>query len=266
MEELQPQDLEDLSQELEDSTQESVPPEVEELLDILQSGTLYLARQDAAEQLGKVGTSSTRIVRALIAAYESDSFAGVSEAAAESLRAPVHQAYMEQHPDLLKAARKALRHRPPSHGGQTEWEQSLKSAGPSDPISVVAWAVSAFLGYARQMSYERRGLRLLLLAALSPLLAYEVGVLVGSHISRSTHAFPYSLLEIVYGKYLSLNLICSVPGLALSLFLGWLAVVTAREEKRSTVIVVILICLCTIFTLAVGFGIGMFMNLDLSRY
>jgi hypothetical protein len=76
--------------EEEDSTQASPPPEVEELLHVLHSGSRHRDRADAAEQLGKVETSSPRIVRALIAAYESDPHRLVKWTAAESLCAPVH--------------------------------------------------------------------------------------------------------------------------------------------------------------------------------
>lgn len=114
MEELQRQDIEDLLQELEEesSTQASSPPDVEELLHILQSGSAALERADAAEQLGKVGTSSPRIVRALIAAYNSDPYSMVNRAAAKSLRAPVHRAYLQEHPDLMEATERALQQRP----------------------------------------------------------------------------------------------------------------------------------------------------------
>ena len=271
MDELGPQELEELVQELkeEDGAQESPSQEVEELVRTLQHGNLYLARQEAAEQLGKVGTTSDRIVRALIAAYESDSFAVVSEAAARSLHAFVHQTNMEKHPVLMKAAKKALRRRPPSHGdgGQTELERSLKSTGSDLPVGVLAWAAGVFLGYGRQLkTVERKYMPILLLAALSPVVCYQVGVLVGSHMSRSVHVFSYSLLDIAYGKYLSLNLLCCAPGLALSLFLGWLVVATAQRGKLSKAIVAVLISLGAVVTLAVGYGVGVFMNLDLSRY
>lgn len=109
MEKLHPQELEALVQELaEDSgAQESPPPEVEELLQILQSGSLYLARQDAAKQLGSMTTSHPRIVRALISAYESDPYPEVRRAAAASLRAPAHQEYLQQYPDLMEAIGRA---------------------------------------------------------------------------------------------------------------------------------------------------------------
>jgi hypothetical protein len=116
MEELQPEDIEELLQELEEESgaQESLPQEVEELLHVLRSGSRHLDRREAAERLGNVGTSSPRIVRALRAAKESDRYATVARAAAKSLRAPVHQAYKEQHPDLIEATESALEQLPVS--------------------------------------------------------------------------------------------------------------------------------------------------------
>lgn len=98
MEELGPRELEDLVQELEGEAGalESLPQEVEDLLRVLQSSNLHSARQDAAEQLGNVGTSSDRIVRALIAACDFDRYPEVRRAAAKSLRASVHQEYLQR--------------------------------------------------------------------------------------------------------------------------------------------------------------------------
>ena len=98
MEELQPQDLEDLLQELEEeeAAQESLPREVEELLHVLLSGSRHLDRRDAAERLGSVETSSPRIVRALRAACDSDRYPEVRKAAAKSLRASVHQEHLQR--------------------------------------------------------------------------------------------------------------------------------------------------------------------------
>jgi hypothetical protein len=141
VEELQPQDLEDLLQDLheEGGVGESLPPEVEELLRVLQSGTRYYARSDAAEQLGKVGTSSPRIVRALLAAYESDPYRLVRWAAAESLRAPVHQAYIQEHPDLMKATERALQPRPGADRQPPEPErrapQATERPAPAKPVA-----------------------------------------------------------------------------------------------------------------------------------
>jgi hypothetical protein len=79
----------------EDSPSSEEPPssEVEELLRVLQSGSLYASRRDAAEQLGKVGSSNPRIVRALLTACKSDPYETVRTSAATSLRAPVHQEF-----------------------------------------------------------------------------------------------------------------------------------------------------------------------------
>ena len=114
MEESQPQDIEELAEELEreHGIQASLPQEVEEHLQVLQSGSPYPARQDAAEQLGNVGISSARIVRGLITASETDEHPDVRRAAAGSLRAPVHQQYLQQHPDVVRSTKRAVQQRP----------------------------------------------------------------------------------------------------------------------------------------------------------
>ena len=101
MEELLPQDIEELLQELDEEygTRESIPHEVEELFRVLQAGDLYLARRNAAEELGNVRTSSPRIVRALIAAYDSDSYPEVRRAAAS---APSASATVTPTRDLMR--------------------------------------------------------------------------------------------------------------------------------------------------------------------
>ena len=109
MDELQPEDLEDLVRELEGESdeEEALSPEVEGLLRRLGPWSPEQTRRDAAAQLGRVGTSSLRIVQALITACESPSDL-VSRAAAKSLRAPVHQEYLQQHPELTAAAESTL--------------------------------------------------------------------------------------------------------------------------------------------------------------
>ena len=66
MEELQPQELEELVQGLEGESgaEEALSPEVEGFLRILEAGSLYLysSRRIAAKQLGGVSRSSRRIV------------------------------------------------------------------------------------------------------------------------------------------------------------------------------------------------------------
>ena len=111
MEELQPEELEELAQELgeESEKEEALSPEVEELLRNLQQGSWWMIRQGAALRLGKLSESSPRIVQALIAAAESDSILGVREAAMESLRAPVHQEILQQYPDLGQRAQAATK-------------------------------------------------------------------------------------------------------------------------------------------------------------
>jgi hypothetical protein len=110
MAELQPEEIKDLLKELEkeDLTQEALPQEVEEVLQTLQSSSDSSVRREAAAQLGRVGTSSHRIVKALIAVCGSDVQPEVNAAAAKALRTPVHQEYMQQYPDLLEATEGVL--------------------------------------------------------------------------------------------------------------------------------------------------------------
>ncbi len=117
MEELRPEELEELVQELEgvSDEEEALSPEVEELLRGLGPWSPEHTRRDAAEQLGRLGTSDPRIVQALIAACESPSDL-VSAAAARSLRAPVHQECLQRHPDLAEAVESAFQQAP-----DTDW-------------------------------------------------------------------------------------------------------------------------------------------------
>jgi len=110
MEELRPEELEELVQELErePEEEEALSPEVDALLPVLQSGAHYLAREAAADLLGNVETSSTRIVRALTEALETDPHPEVRATAAESLRASVHQQYLRHHPEMVHSMERAL--------------------------------------------------------------------------------------------------------------------------------------------------------------
>jgi len=102
MEELRPEDLEELVQELEGESEEkeALSPEVQALLRDLQPVRLYTSRQRAAKQLGQINRSSREVVLALVMTAEADSSAEVRTTAAESLRAPVHQVVLRQHPEL----------------------------------------------------------------------------------------------------------------------------------------------------------------------
>lgn len=106
MDELRPQDIEDVLRELEgeDGTEEPLPPEVEQLLQALQPPNLYVARQRAAKQLGTVGWSSWQVVHDLLVVGETDPSAEVRGMAVESLRAPVHQAVLQRYPELRDRA------------------------------------------------------------------------------------------------------------------------------------------------------------------
>ena len=109
MEELQPEELEELVQELQEESEEeeALSPEVEELLRDLQPSSLYLIRQRAAERLGELSESSPRIVQSLISARAFDSSPGVREAAEKSLRAPVHQEILREYLQLMRQTQSA---------------------------------------------------------------------------------------------------------------------------------------------------------------
>jgi hypothetical protein len=110
MDRLQPQELEDLVQDLEGDTgaEEFLPPAVEKLLQNLKPGPRPMLRIRAAEQLGQITVSNTQVVRALVTAAETDSVARVRSTAAESLRARVHLRCLQQHPDLLQAVERVV--------------------------------------------------------------------------------------------------------------------------------------------------------------
>jgi hypothetical protein len=106
MEELQPQDIEELLQELEEEygPQQVPSPDVEQLLQDLQPERPFGTKKEAAEQLGRLSSSNLQIASALIVAKLSDPSWAVRKLAAELLLAPAHQEVLQQHPDLEKLA------------------------------------------------------------------------------------------------------------------------------------------------------------------
>ncbi|NIV30419.1 MAG: hypothetical protein GWN58_13260 [Anaerolineae bacterium] len=111
MEKPQAEELEDLEQEWDGGFGEDVvpSPEMETLLDELRPAKLYTSRCRAAKQLGEVTRSNPQVVQALMTVAETDASAEVRAAAAEALRAPVHQEYLRQHPELTERAQAAAR-------------------------------------------------------------------------------------------------------------------------------------------------------------
>jgi hypothetical protein len=109
MEELQPQDIEELLQELEeeDLAEESQPLNVSDLLRDLQAESID-TRKAAAERLGKVDESSLKVVRALVVVKETDSIYAVRKAAEEALRASVHQEYLQRLRDRMEETERDL--------------------------------------------------------------------------------------------------------------------------------------------------------------
>ncbi len=104
-------EIRELLQRLEEGRGEEEPlsVEVEELLQDLQGPGRRKLRRRAAELLGQVSRSSRDVVQALVTAAETDSDVTARIAAAESLGAEVHQAVLEQHPDLGNAMDRARR-------------------------------------------------------------------------------------------------------------------------------------------------------------
>ncbi len=103
MEELRPEELEELVQELEgvSGAEEAPLPEVEQLLQDLEPERPMELKVEAVRQLGELTSSSPQIVEALAAASMWDASPKFRRFAAASLLAPAHQAVMEQHPGLL---------------------------------------------------------------------------------------------------------------------------------------------------------------------
>lgn len=89
--------------------EEPLSAEVEALVQDLHGPGRRKLRRHAAELLGRVSRSSREVVKALVTAAETDSDVGARIAAAESLGAEVHQAVLEQHPDLRSAMDRARR-------------------------------------------------------------------------------------------------------------------------------------------------------------
>jgi hypothetical protein len=78
---------------------EPLSPRVKELLDNLRTG-LADSREKAAQELGQLTKSGEAVFLALMAAKGTDRVHSVREAADEALRAPVHQAMLQDRPDL----------------------------------------------------------------------------------------------------------------------------------------------------------------------
>jgi hypothetical protein len=105
MEDLQPRELEDLVQELEEESdaEESLPSEIESLLRDLQPARRFTSRLRAAKRLGRISRSSRQIVQALATVAEIDDSGEVRAVAAESLHAPVHQECLQEYLERKKA-------------------------------------------------------------------------------------------------------------------------------------------------------------------
>lgn len=208
MEELEPQELEDLVQELEEAgAQESLLQEVENLLRVLQSGNLHTARQDAAEQLGNVRTSSDRIVLALITASESDPHPDVRRAATGSLQAPVHKEYLRQHPNVVESTKRALQQVP----GKGETGRGMprgQSVGLIRclvvcPIAGLAVGLALGIWDADQSLFHDGGLTCGTGFLVALAVGAVVGAVVGAIAGGAEQEWPHLAVNMILGAGLS---------------------------------------------------------------
>jgi hypothetical protein len=168
MEELKPEELEQLVQELEGESdeEEALSPEVEKLLRGLGRWSPEQTQRDAAAQLGKMRKSNPQIVQALIAACQSPS-GQVRAAAAKSLRAPAHQECLQQRPELAAAAESALQQAP-----DTDWLKGTLS-GQGKGASVQRRIYPGFRIQARTLLMRIMGV---------PFVLFGLGALLGAAI------------------------------------------------------------------------------------
>jgi hypothetical protein len=143
-EEPHPQEIEALVQELQEDAgvEGELRPQVDDLLRDLRADSA-ITRFKAADQLGKLSLSSASVVRALITAQESESDSTVRWYAARSLRAPVHQEVLQQHPDLMKRAQ-SLASQATAAKWRKQWEErrTLKKLGSEDESGCSPWWLS----------------------------------------------------------------------------------------------------------------------------
>ena len=209
MEELQPQELEDLVQELdgENAAEDSLPPEVEELLRVLQSSGPYHDRRSAALELGSLGISDSRIIRALTVAEASDPHPDVRRAAAGSLRAPVHKEYLQQHPDVVESAKSALQQVPgkgePRRGMPRAQSVGLIRSLVVSPIAGLAVGVALAIWDADQSLFHDAGLTCGTGFLVALTVGAVVGAVVGAIAGGAEQERPHLVVNMMLGAGLS---------------------------------------------------------------
>lgn len=123
--------------------EQSLPANVETYLQDLQNNNAII-RRDAVETLGKLTTSHKRIVSALIAVAESDRKMYVRIAASESLLAPVHQAVIQQYPELAAKVAKIQ----PAPQRESEAQIAMSASSTYAPSTYAASSYAALRGIA----------------------------------------------------------------------------------------------------------------------
>jgi hypothetical protein len=119
--------------------EQSTSSNVEILLQELQSGGLISTRRDAALALGKLTESSEPIAIALMAAKESDDNSDVRQAAVEALLAPVHQIFIEQHPELAAKAAGFLQSRQAQKTQESEATKLATGSATEKNSNIQGW-------------------------------------------------------------------------------------------------------------------------------
>lgn len=87
---------------------DSAAIDVEKICQELSTSGFPHVRREAAIRLGQLSFSNDEIVQALVTAVELDNKPDVKSAALQALQAPVHQAFLKDHPDFIQKASESV--------------------------------------------------------------------------------------------------------------------------------------------------------------
>jgi hypothetical protein len=85
-----------------------ISTDIEQLMNDLRDKRFDFERKVAAEEIGKLTYSNIQLASALVTAGNTDSSISVRKAVSVALASPVHQAVLEQNPELKKQATKIM--------------------------------------------------------------------------------------------------------------------------------------------------------------
>ncbi len=174
----------------------SFPFEVEQLLQDLQNEQSFIVKEEALKNLAELETSDRRIIEALIAVTKSDPTFLIRKRAQDTLRVPVHQEILAQHPDLRASLEMQDVVRRPSPRASAFSEQSqtpTASAGSRAPLD-----------YPQQRQGGSRGIGNILVGFV-----FIVGGLSGKLVLRGTNSSELLVLLgvglLMWGFYKATN-------------------------------------------------------------